>query len=139
MRGLGLWEFITGDISCPSPPVVPFKPTIPDKATDDVKTKMLDDYDSSMESYTSQFVAYRTWLDEDARAGAVLATSMEEQISADIVGFEHAHQMWVFLRDCYEPTGQSTYIAALRQEQLVHQGDSTVDDFYAQMFAVASA
>ena len=77
-----------------------------------------------------------TWLDEDARAGAVLAASMEEQISADIVGFEHAHQMWVFLRERYEPTGQSTYIAALRQEQLFRQGDSTVDDFYTQMSAV---
>ena len=55
-------------------------------------------------------------MDEDARAGAVLAASMEEQISADIVGFEHAHQMWVFLCECYEPTGQSTYIAALHQE-----------------------
>ena len=41
----------------------------------------------------SQFATYKTWLDEDARAGAVLAASMEEQISADIVGFEHAHQM----------------------------------------------
>ena len=38
MRGLRLWEFITGDISCPSPPVVPVKPTIPDKVTDEVKT-----------------------------------------------------------------------------------------------------
>src|SRR6185437_5339950 len=61
---------------------------------------------------------------------------MEEQISADIVGFEHAHQMWAFLRGRYEPTGQSTYIAALRQEQLLRQGDSIVDDFYAQMSAV---
>ena len=116
MRGLRLWEFITGNIPCPSPPVVPIRPTIPDKATDDVKTKMLDDYDASMESYASQFATYRTWLDEDARAGAVLAASMEEHISVDIVGFEHAHQMWVFLRERYEPTGQSTYIAALRQE-----------------------
>ena len=105
MRGLRLWEFITGDIPCPSPPVVPVKPTIPDKTTDDVKTKMLDDYDASMESYVSQFATYRAWLDEDARASAVLAASMEEQISADIVGFEHAHQMWVFLRERYEPTG----------------------------------
>ena len=93
MRGLRLWEFITGDIPCPSPPVVPVKPTIPDKTTDDVKTKMLDDYDASMESYVSRIATYRAWLDEDARAGAVLAASMEEQISADIVGFEHAHQM----------------------------------------------
>ena len=72
MRGIRLWEFITGDISCPSPPVVPVKPTIPDKTTDDVKTKMLDDYDASVESYTSQFAAYKTWLDEDARADTPL-------------------------------------------------------------------
>ena len=44
--------------------------------------------------------------------------------------------MWAFLQERYEPTGQSTYIAALRQEQLLRQGDSTVDDFYAQMSAV---
>ena len=55
-------------------------------------------------------------MDEDARAGAVLAASMVEQFSANIVGFEHAHQMWAFLRGRYEPTGQSTYIAALRQK-----------------------
>ena len=47
MRGLRLWEFTTGNIPCPSPPVVPVKPTIPDKATDDVKTKILDQYDAS--------------------------------------------------------------------------------------------
>ena len=69
-----------------------------------------------MDSYASQFAAYRTWLGEDARADAVLAASMEEQILADIVGFEHAHQMWAFHGERYEPTGQSTYIATLRQE-----------------------
>ena len=55
-------------------------------------------------------------MDEDSCAGAVLAASMEEQFSADIVGFDHAHQMWAFLRERYESTGQSTYIAARRQE-----------------------
>jgi len=113
MRGLRLWELITGDIPCPTPPVVPVMPTIPDKAIDDVKTKMLDEYDAIMESYASQFAAYRTWLDEDACAGAVLAASMEEHLSVDIVGFEHAHQMWAFLRQHSESTSQSTYIAAL--------------------------
>jgi len=34
MRGLRLWEFITGDIPCPPPPVAPVKPIISDKATD---------------------------------------------------------------------------------------------------------
>ena len=65
-----------------------------------------------------------------------LAANMEEQLSADIVGFEHAHQMWAFLRKRYEPTGQSIYIVALHKEQLLRRGDSTVDDFYAQMSAV---
>jgi len=72
-----------------------------------------------------------TWLDQDARASAVL-----ERFSADIIGFDHAYEMWAFLRECYESTSQSTYIAALCQEQLLRQGDSTVDDFYAQMYAV---
>jgi len=91
MRGLRLWEFLTGDISCPLAPIVPARPTIPDNAIDAVKTKLVDEYDASMESYVSQFTTYRAWLDEDARAGAVLAASMEEQFSAEIVGFEHAH------------------------------------------------
>jgi hypothetical protein len=41
-----------------------------------------------MTSYESQFHAYRTWLDEDARAGSVLTTSMENCFAADIVEFE---------------------------------------------------
>jgi hypothetical protein len=41
-----------------------------------------------MTSYESQFHAYRTWLDEDARAGSVLTTSMENYFAADIVEFE---------------------------------------------------
>jgi hypothetical protein len=85
MRGLCLWEFLTSDIPCPPPPVAPVKPTVPDKAADDVKMKLLDEYDAIMESYASQFAAYRTWLDEDARAGVVLAASMEEHLFADIV------------------------------------------------------
>ena len=55
MRGLRLWEFLTGDIPCPPPPSVPVRPIISDKATDAEKTKILADYDASMESYASQF------------------------------------------------------------------------------------
>jgi hypothetical protein len=53
-------------------------------------------------------------LDEDARAGAILAGSMEERLSADIVTFDHAHQMWPFLHENYKCTSQFTYIVALR-------------------------
>ena len=111
MRCLRLWEFITGDIPCPPPPVAPVKPIIPDKATDAEKTKILDNYDASMESYASQFATYRIWLDEDARAGAVLTASMEEHLSADIVGFDHAYQMsavWHQLDSISPPLPPST-------------------------------
>jgi hypothetical protein len=90
MRDLCLWKFLTGDIPCPPPPVAPKRPTIRDKAADDVKTTLLDEYNTCMESYASQFAAYRIWLDKDAQAGPVLAASMEEHLSADIVNFDHA-------------------------------------------------
>jgi len=111
MHSLRLLEFLNGDIPCPPLPIVPVKPTIPDKAADDMKTKLLDDYDDSMESYVSQFAAHRTWLDEDARAGVVLAASMEERLSADIVGFDHAYQMsavWHQLDSISPPLPPST-------------------------------
>ena len=66
--------------------------------------------------YISQFVACRIWLDEDAHAGAILAASMEERISTNIVIFDRTYQVWAFLLEHCEPTGQSTYTAALRQK-----------------------
>jgi hypothetical protein len=44
---------------------------------------------------------------------------MEDHFAADIVEFEWTHQMWSFLRQKYESIGQSTYLAAIRQEQLL--------------------
>jgi hypothetical protein len=43
-------------------------------------------------------------LDEDARAGSILATSMEHQFSTDIVDLERTHQMWTFICSRYETT-----------------------------------
>jgi hypothetical protein len=59
------------------------------------------------------------WLDEDARAGSVLTPSMEDHFAGDIMDFEQTHQMWFFLHQKYESIGQSTYLAAIRQEQLL--------------------
>jgi hypothetical protein len=72
-------------------------------------------------------------LDEDACANAILAYSIEDRLVANIVEFEFAHQMWVFRWEHYEPDGQSTYLAGIRQEQLLRRGDSTVDEFFAQV------
>jgi len=49
----------------------------------------------------------------------VLTASMEDHFTADIVEFEWTHQMWSFLCQIYESIGQSTYLAAIRQEQLL--------------------
>jgi hypothetical protein len=61
------------------------------------------DYDHHLSSYESQFRAYMTWLDEDAWASSVFLTSMKDHFSADIVEFEHSHQMWTFLCSRYVP------------------------------------
>jgi hypothetical protein len=51
------------------------------------------------------------------------------------VELERAHQMFTFLCNHYEPTGQSTFLAAIHQEQLLHQGDATIDAFFDQLSA----
>ncbi|WVZ97265.1 hypothetical protein U9M48_042814 [Paspalum notatum var. saurae] len=95
------------------------RPEIPEKATDKANEKLLADFSALEKSYESQFSAYRLWLDEDARAGSILAASMEDQFAAEIVDFDRSHQMWSFLRDRYEPTGQSAYFAAIRRGAVV--------------------
>jgi hypothetical protein len=100
------------------------------------KEWLLADYKDRLASYESQFHTYMTWLDEDARAGSVLTASMENHFAADIMDFERTHQMWSFLRQKYESTGQSTYLVVIHQEQLLRQGDSTVKDLFDQLSIV---
>jgi hypothetical protein len=82
-----------GDHPCPLSPSAPAQTVISKKTTADEKQKLLADYDDHLTSYESQFRAYKTWLDEDARADSILAASMEDRFSADIVEFERAHHM----------------------------------------------
>jgi hypothetical protein len=109
---------------------------ISEKTTVAEKEQILADYEDRLASYESQFHVYRTWFDEDARAGPVLTGSMEDCFTTDIIDFEQTHQMWSFLHQKYESTGQSTYLADIRQEQLLRQGDSTVEDFFYQLSVV---
>jgi hypothetical protein len=136
MRGLCLWGFLMGELSCPPSPSTPAQPVISEKTTAAEKEKLLANYEDRLASYESQFHAYMTWLDEDARAGSVLTASMEDRFAADIVDFERTHQMWFFVCQKYESTGQSTYLAAIRQKQLLRQGETTVDDFFDQLSVV---
>jgi hypothetical protein len=105
MRGLRLWDFLTGELSCPPSSLAPAQLVISEKTTAAEKEKLLADYEDRLTSYESQFHAYMTWFDEDARAGSVLIASMEDHFVADIMDFEQTHQMWSFLRQKYESTG----------------------------------
>jgi hypothetical protein len=136
MCELRLWDFLTGELPCPSSPSAPAQPMISEKTIAAERERLLADYEDCLASYKSQFHAYRTWLDEDARIDSVLTASMEDHFAADIMNFERTHQMWSFLCQKYESTGQSTYLAAVCQEQLLRQGDSTVEDFFDQLSVV---
>jgi hypothetical protein len=88
IRGLHLWDFLTGELSCPSSPSAPAQPVILEKTTAAEKEKLLGDYEDRLASYESQFHAYMTWLDEDARDGSVLTASMEDHFVALIPCYE---------------------------------------------------
>jgi hypothetical protein len=93
MCGLRLWEFLTVELPCPPSPSAPAQPVISEKTTAAEKERLIADFDVHLASYESQFRAYKTWLDEDARADSVLVASMEDRFSADIVELEQSHQM----------------------------------------------
>jgi hypothetical protein len=76
--------------------MAPVCPTIPEKATNEEKDKLLADFDDLATSYASQFSAHRIWMHEDARAGSILVASMEDQFAAEVVHFDQSHQMWSF-------------------------------------------
>jgi hypothetical protein len=93
IRGIRLWDFFMGELPCLPHPSALDVTTIIEKTTAAEKEKFLANYEDRLASYKSQFHAYRTWLDEDARAFLVLAASMEDRFAADIVEFEQIHQI----------------------------------------------
>jgi hypothetical protein len=88
MRGLCLWNFLTGELPCPPSPSAPAQLVISEKTTVAEKETLITDYEDRQASYESQFHAYMTWLDEDARAGSVLTASMDDRFTGDIMHFE---------------------------------------------------
>jgi hypothetical protein len=66
----------------------------------------------------------------DTRASSALIASIEDRFATDIVEFERTYQMWSFLHQKYESTGQSTYLASICQEQLLQHSDITIDGFF---------
>jgi hypothetical protein len=108
-----------GELTCLPRRSALAEPVITEKTIATEKEKHLADYEDRLASYESQFHAYETWLNEDTHASSVLTASMEDHFSTDIVEFEQTHQIWSFLHQKYEFTGQSTYLAAICQEHLL--------------------
>jgi hypothetical protein len=96
MRGLRLWGVLSGEVSClpcPTPPVAPIPPTPPVLGADATQANkeaaesadrsavaaydlQSEQYSSTLEAYRLDLTAYTQWMDEDARAAAVLTSSV---------------------------------------------------------------
>jgi hypothetical protein len=55
IRGLHLWEFLTGELPCPSPPSTPMQPFILEKTTTVEKERFIVDYDDCLASSKSHY------------------------------------------------------------------------------------
>jgi hypothetical protein len=75
-------------------------------------------------------------MDDDARAAAVLTSSVLPQFAYEFMGLGTISEMWIRLRQRYQPSGDALYLSMVRQEHALQQGDSTVDEFYAQSSAI---
>nr|XP_045088990.1 uncharacterized protein LOC120973420 [Aegilops tauschii subsp. strangulata] len=156
MRGIRLWGVLSGEVCCPPRPVPPVAPTPPTplvlppdanqaakdaaKVADEAADRAYDEralaYEEALQTYHGALSVYTQWLDDDARAAAVLTASVLPQFASEFLGLPTVFQMWTCLRQRYEPSGDALYLSVVRQEHALQQGDSTVDDFYAQSSAI---
>nr|CAB3470978.1 unnamed protein product [Digitaria exilis] len=134
MGGQQLWDYLTGERPCPPTPTPPTPPTC---ATDAVKTPLLEAFQSELETYQSDLDAQATWLCEEACAKAILLASMEVDISLSLCGLSTSHLMWAQLRHNYEIRNEALYLAVVEEAQSLRQHDSTIEEFYRQIVAIA--
>jgi hypothetical protein len=55
-------------------------------------------------------------MDEDARAAAVLTSSVLPQFASEFMGLPTVADMWAHLRQCYQPFGDALYLFVVHQE-----------------------
>jgi hypothetical protein len=147
MRGLCLWGVLSGEVSCPPCPTAPLAPipSTPPVLGDDATQADKDaaesadrsvvvayelkfqQYSSALETYRLDLTAYTQWMDEDARAAAVLTSSVLPQFASKFMGLPTVADMWAHLRQRYQPSGDALYLSVVRQEHALQQGDSTID------------
>jgi hypothetical protein len=156
MCGLRLWGVLFGEVSCPSCPTAPLAPIPPtppvlsDDATQADKDAAesadrsvvaayelkFQQYSNTLETYRLDLTAYTQWMDEDARAAAVLTSSVLSQFASEFMGLPTVADMWPHLRQRYQPSGDALYLSVVRQEHALQQGESTIDEFYTQSAAI---
>uniref|UniRef100_A0ACD5ZXF1 Uncharacterized protein n=1 Tax=Avena sativa TaxID=4498 RepID=A0ACD5ZXF1_AVESA len=145
-----------GEVSCPPCPpahVAPLSPTpivLGADASQEAKdtAQSADDsavvaydlkfkqYSSDLEAYHHDLTAYTQWVDEDARAAAVLTSSVLPQYAAEFMSLPTVAAQWAHLRQRYQPSGDALYLSVVRQEHALQQGDSIIDEFYTQSAAI---
>jgi hypothetical protein len=84
MHILQLWDFLVRELPCPPSPSASAQSVISDKTTAAEKERLITNYDDCLALYESQFRAYMTWLDDDARAGSVLTANLEYRFAGDM-------------------------------------------------------
>jgi hypothetical protein len=57
---------------------------------------------------------YTQWIDEDARAAAILTSSFLPQYAAEFMGLPAVAAQWAFLRQRYQPSGDALYLSVVR-------------------------
>jgi hypothetical protein len=53
-------------------------------------------------------------MDEDARAAAVLTSSVLPQFASEFMGLPTVANMWAHLRQRYQPSGDALYLSVVR-------------------------
>ena len=116
-----LWGILSGEARCPPcpvPPVAPTPPTPPvlstsanqvaedaSKLDDDASVRAYDEqvltYEEALHTYHEALSAYTQWLDDDARAAAVLTNSVQPQFAFEFLGLSTVFEMLTRLRQCY--------------------------------------
>ena len=106
MRSLRLWGFLSGEVCCPPCPVPPVAPTPPTpsalpayasqtakdaaKLADEADLRAYDEkalaYEEALQTYHGALSVYTQWLDDDARAAAVLTASVLPQFASEFLG-----------------------------------------------------
>uniref|UniRef100_A0A8I6X7P7 Uncharacterized protein n=1 Tax=Hordeum vulgare subsp. vulgare TaxID=112509 RepID=A0A8I6X7P7_HORVV len=130
MRGIRLWGVLSSEVRCPPRPVPPVAPTPPtppvlpadaDRARKDA-TKLADEavvrtydeqvliYEEALQAYHGALSVYTQWLDDDARAAAVLTANVLPQFASEFLGLPTVFEMWTRLRQRYEPSDDALYL-----------------------------